>query len=118
MALRKRTRRQEADLSLGELSQGSPAKRLRLRNDSPINTRDSPRYPPEFWDKLSKIELTREALGELDRRTKRPRTGGLVQVDADNSGLTRFSRQGGPDLSDLRGVRSIGPDTLGSANMK
>jgi len=29
----------------------------------------SPRYPPEFWDAIPKVPLTRGALRELDRRT-------------------------------------------------
>jgi hypothetical protein len=27
-------------------------------------------YPPAFWDKLSKVDITKRALKELDRRNK------------------------------------------------
>ena len=29
-----------------------------------------PQYPPAFWDNLSRVDLTKRALRELDRRNK------------------------------------------------
>ncbi|CRK29153.1 hypothetical protein BN1723_014244, partial [Verticillium longisporum] len=54
-------------LSPESLRNKPPAKRIRTRTNLDI---DSWEPPPEFWDRLSKIELTRQALRELDRRTK------------------------------------------------
>ncbi|KAF5024777.1 hypothetical protein F66182_3155 [Fusarium sp. NRRL 66182] len=74
MALKKRKRRQEATLCHEHLSQGPPAKKLKSTNDSRTNARDYWEYPPEFWDRLSKIELTHRALEEHDRRIKHSST--------------------------------------------
>lgn len=67
---------------------------------------ESWKYPPQFWDSLSKIELTRRALEELNRRTKtRYSLPSPLQPRTTTSGdLARFTRHGGPDLRDLRGV--------------
>ncbi|KAI8958187.1 hypothetical protein F5Y11DRAFT_362951 [Daldinia sp. FL1419] len=66
------------------------------------------KYPPEFWDRLSKVELTRRALEELNRRTKtrRPPPTRTITTPRD---FARFARHGGPDLCDLRGPRRIRP---------
>lgn len=95
--------------------------------------------PPVFWDNLSKIDLTKRALGELDRRniqvairshpTRHPRLRRQItrsalarlkkgfqpaQPAADYlchcgtktlKNVKHIARHGGPDLSDLRGVR-------------
>ncbi|PGH08893.1 hypothetical protein GX51_00950 [Blastomyces parvus] len=71
------------------------------------------RNPPEvWWDRLSKVRLTRRALKELDRRTAaglRPPPRHLyppersLNIREDWSRLKRFARHGGPDLYDLRG---------------
>ncbi|KAF4455862.1 hypothetical protein F53441_1894 [Fusarium austroafricanum] len=67
-------------------------------------------YPPEFWDRLSKVPLIHSALEELDRRTLTrpscpPPLTGLAQdlTPTAPSELARFARHGGPDLQDLRG---------------
>ena len=68
---------------------------------------------PAFWDNLSKIDLTRRALKELDRRNTRstlksrrlyyqPR-GPITRSALKN--IKQIARDGGPDLRDLRGVR-------------
>ncbi|WEW60591.1 hypothetical protein PRK78_006078 [Emydomyces testavorans] len=86
--------------------------------------------PPEYWDNLSKIWLTKNALRELDRRNSASRRPGPLPIShrpatrqfqaarksrcqalaPDPRGnctsrhlreIKRFSRQGGPDLSDL-----------------
>ena len=75
----------------------------------------SPRYPPEFWDTLSKVPLTRGALRELDRRTsehdctpsgrtKRTITSRRL-LRSDSRRLKGLAAKGGLDLSVLRGVR-------------
>ncbi|KLJ06054.1 hypothetical protein EMPG_10498 [Blastomyces silverae] len=73
--------------------------------------------PPEvWWDRLSKVRLTRRALKELNRRTAGlrpppPPPRELCQpeerslnIREDWSRLKRFARHGGPDLYDLRGL--------------
>jgi hypothetical protein len=95
-------------------------------------------FPPAFWDNLSEIDLTKRALGELDRRNlqaalnshlpyprpRRPNTrralaelkkGSQLARPAANylyhcgrrvlKNIKQTARHGGPDLSDLRGVR-------------
>lgn len=72
-------------------------------------------FPPEFYDKLSKVWLTPLALRELDRRNNQnpPRRPLVSKIGARNftsdlkkggRELARFARTGGPDLCDLRGV--------------
>lgn len=108
MAPQKRTRQQAGDLSSESLPRKPPAKRIKTR------TWES---PPEFWDRLSKIALTHGALRELDRRTELSRTGlprsrhslacttsPFKVTRALTRALTRLANDGGPDLSDLRGV--------------
>ncbi|KAI0436094.1 hypothetical protein F4803DRAFT_567138 [Xylaria telfairii] len=94
------------------------------------------RPPPAFWDSLSEIPLTRSALRELDRRNSeeilryyrlgRPVTRGDIrkwsqpaastQYHGRQTHLKRFARQGGPDLTDLRGS-SQGRREHGSASL-
>lgn len=93
-------RHSRSDLSL----EGSSLKKIEPRRDF---------HTAAFYDSLSKVRLTRRALKELDRRTdqashpKRPThtprsayfAGVLKQIQ-------RFASDGGPELRDLRGVRS------------
>lgn len=65
--------------------------------------------PAAFWDSLSKVWLTHNALRELDRRNTQisaiQATQSLRPVTSnDGKDIRRFARQGGPDLSELRGV--------------
>ncbi|KAG6354896.1 hypothetical protein INS49_003977 [Diaporthe citri] len=78
--------------------------------------------PPAFWDKLSRVPLVSGALWEFNRRERLQRRSRLMSapyrpqspirqnsVDTDHCDrpdldLERFARQGGPDLSDLRGA--------------
>jgi hypothetical protein len=68
------------------------------------------RRPPEFWDNLSRLQLTRLALHEFDRRTilptvsKPPELFEVKEIRVKE--LARFARRGGPNLRDLRGVGS------------
>ncbi|KXX77155.1 hypothetical protein MMYC01_207569, partial [Madurella mycetomatis] len=70
------------------------------------------RPPPSFWDNLSEIPLTENALHELDRRNRdsTQSTHSLSRIQSCRPVTRRFAaelrtlaRQGGPDLSDLRG---------------
>ena len=96
-------------------------------------------FPPAFWDNLSKIDLTKRALEELDRRnteaaqksgpahlrlrrpitrlgrTRLKKSSQYLIPAADYLGncstrslksIKQSARHGGPDLSDLKGVRS------------
>lgn len=65
--------------------------------------------PPQFWDNLTpRIPLVKAALRELDRRNRQtiphPTPVKTRRLHCD---LQRYARQGGPDLSDLRGVRQM-----------
>ncbi|KAI1746445.1 hypothetical protein F4782DRAFT_524470 [Xylaria castorea] len=86
------------------------AKKIKTRSESEIelDAWASWKYPPEFWDRLSKIQLTRRALEELDRRTKTKRSPPSPRLapactTTTPRDLVRFARHGGPDLCDLRG---------------
>ena len=67
---------------------------------------------PAFWDSISKLWLGGRALKELERRNPSVRPATVVQPDLtqkevlDHIKLKRFGRRGGPDLSDLRRVRT------------
>ena len=72
-----------------------------------------------FWDGLSRIHLTTRALRELDRRN-RHHTSRRTNLDSRRDWdryrrplmnitgqIVRFASHGGPDLTDLRGVRLV-----------
>lgn len=66
--------------------------------------------PPEFWDTLFRVPLSKNALRELDRRNALQPV--LPNRDSENrlprtADIKRFSRVGGPDLQKLRGVRIV-----------
>ncbi|KAJ8132966.1 hypothetical protein O1611_g654 [Lasiodiplodia mahajangana] len=82
--------------------------------------------PPAFWDNLSELPLTKNALRELDRRNTQdflhtqspcpclPRRPGIQRNTAqcldycsptERERIRRFARIGGPNLSVLRGYR-------------
>ena len=70
--------------------------------------------PPSFWNRLSKVHLTRGALREFDRRTLRAHQPVLTPCSSIKTSpgpgtktVKRFSRQGGPDLAHVRGVSSL-----------
>ncbi|KIH90011.1 hypothetical protein SPBR_00542 [Sporothrix brasiliensis 5110] len=63
-------------------------------------------YPPEFYDRLSKIHLTEGALAELDRRNAVAKTNPVIAstrqcVTEEEDDVARFARHGGPDLMDV-----------------
>ena len=72
-------------------------------------------HSPKYWDTLSKIWLTKDALRELDRRNDLSDTDSFdlyqeVEISStqevliDQKDLKRFARQGGPNNTDLVGV--------------
>ncbi|KAH8760454.1 hypothetical protein F5883DRAFT_500733 [Diaporthe sp. PMI_573] len=76
--------------------------------DFTVKQRRPRRYPPEFWDRLSRISLTHTALEELDQRNKghdQPCSLWPPTTPAQSQGLFRFSRGGGPCLCHLRGYQ-------------
>jgi len=86
--------------------QPKPQDKRRKRSRRPRS-----RTPPEFWDNLSRVPLCHRALRELDRRTVRPVTPEplvwpVVKKDPLKQ-LERFSRHGGADLGDIRGVGCV-----------
>lgn len=86
--------------------------------------------PSAFWDNLSQIWLTKSALSELERRNQYiGRQNSLAARNWDHytgihtlegykaeslKNIARFARHGGPDISDLRGVRAsiLNPSTI------
>ncbi|CAK7275639.1 hypothetical protein SEPCBS57363_006812, partial [Sporothrix epigloea] len=86
-------------------------KKTKTRSELDLEAWYSWVYPPEFYDRLSKISLNPLALNELQRRIRIQRTFPPRPVDSIGSilrGITRrqdltiFARHGGPDLCDLR----------------
>ncbi|KAI3343631.1 hypothetical protein F4824DRAFT_507430 [Ustulina deusta] len=84
-------------------------------NPQPLREKEKPAYqtqlPPAFWDKLSEVPLTKNALRELERRkprrpSTRPNTAQCFDYcsPTERERINRFARRGGPDLSDLRGL--------------
>jgi hypothetical protein len=68
---------------------------------------------PGYWNRLSKVHLTRGALREFDRRTLKAEQPALTpQSSINTSGpgtksVKRLSRHGGPDLTHIRGVSFV-----------
>lgn len=96
--------------------QSSHADEERPRTAKRHKRHSSPRagyYPPRFWDTLSKVYLTRGALKEFDRRSKQTGPLPVTKPKAPSSTrllrsnlhyLRQVAREGGPDLTSLRGV--------------
>ncbi|OJD27311.1 hypothetical protein ACJ73_01304 [Blastomyces percursus] len=85
-----------------------PSDRSRYRKRQKL---DAP--APAYWDNLSKIWLTKDALEELDRRNSRPKpprnhpfqfAPAFLRdcAPACSKQIKKVSRSGGPDLTDLR----------------
>ena len=103
-------------------------KRLRDEDEQPQSAKRrkvtySSGYPPEFWDTLSEVRLTPRALRELDHRTAQSRSALVKDVArtdtsrrilrSDSRRLGKLAKDGGLDLSALRGVStrfSVGVD--------
>lgn len=111
MARRQNQKRSRAD----EPSRAAfepPTKKSKTRNGIGRKAWESWEYPPEFYDTLSKISLTRRALKELNRRNRASRShpslplpsASALSCTRPSRDLGRFARHGGPDLRDLRGV--------------
>jgi hypothetical protein len=72
-------------------------------------------YPPEFWDDLSKIWLTKYALKELDRRNAKPLLQSLYQQTyrpVTRYFLTRAKKLHKPTQSASDFLHSCAPETL------
>ncbi|KAK3311176.1 uncharacterized protein B0T15DRAFT_520711 [Chaetomium strumarium] len=93
---RNRKRAHADDLSQEHRSNKKIKSRGRLHGPS--------NFPPEFWDDLSKVPLTRRALRELDRRNSAWPAPRPVIPAVYTKNLARFARHGGPDFRHLRGV--------------
>ena len=87
-----------------ESDQDRPPKRCKLPDPDAVWV-----PPPAFWDNLSTIELERSAIRELNRRFEAASDEPPVHIPSTPNfranDIKGFARQGGPDLSDLRGVR-------------
>ena len=94
-------------------------KRLRDEDEQPQTVKRrkaalSSGYPPKFWDTLSTVRLTCRALREIERRTAQSRFAPVTNVTRTNTSrrilrsdsrrLAKLAKDGGPDLSALRGV--------------
>ena len=94
-------------------------KRLRDEDEQPQSAKRrkvafSSGYPPEFWDRLSEVRLTRRALREIDCRSAQNHSAPVTNVTgtatsrrilrSDSRRLEKLAKDGGPDLSALRGV--------------
>ena len=132
-------KRQRTELSLQQNEISRPASK-RQKGSYHL---DGSQPPPAFWDNLSKIWLTKGALRELDRRnaqiivrsprspcrrlvtqpfiTKWRRNHRSADDFFHSSGrrplkdIKLFAKNGGPDLSDLRGVRIVRDLTFSTA---
>ncbi|KAI0398660.1 hypothetical protein F4802DRAFT_592562 [Xylaria palmicola] len=73
----------------------------------PVCQRQLSNFPPEFYDRLPTISLTRRALRELDRRNRAQPPAQSVKPEEIDAvavqSLASFAKRGGPDLQDLRG---------------
>jgi hypothetical protein len=70
-----------------------------------INYPSGSQLPAAFWDGLTKLWLTSNALRELDRRNSLQSQQPSVSASrTDLQDIQELAREGGPDLSDLRGV--------------
>lgn len=107
---RKRAATEEEYSTIAATSPQPPWKRVK----KPFESRQQANRA--YWDSLSKLWFTRRALKELNRRNRqaanpvnirRPDPSGEpATLENYSSQLKRFARQGGPDLRDLRGVKS------------
>jgi hypothetical protein len=109
--LRSKKRRRDSFESLPEDSAGDWPSVKRKKRTSEAGAYSGHR-PPSFWNRLSKVHLTRGALREFDRRTSRIEQQLFTPTSSidDSSGsgtknLKQFSRRGGPDLAHIRGVK-------------
>ncbi|CAK7238290.1 hypothetical protein SEUCBS140593_010516 [Sporothrix eucalyptigena] len=93
-----------------------PHKKPKTHSETELEAWSNWIYPPAFWDGLSKLQLTRKAVAEHNRRLRLQQhpSPSLRRCEAHEraeqlahtllaSGLARFARHGGPNLTDLRG---------------
>ena len=63
--------------------------------------------PPGFWDELATlgpIYLTRSALREFNRRNRLVQAMERPSKDVEKGSLEHYAQDGGPDITDIRGV--------------
>ncbi|KAI5918125.1 hypothetical protein F4810DRAFT_715755 [Camillea tinctor] len=77
-----------------------PYKRQSKTSDSNL---EPDNFPPEFYDSLDILFLTKRALREFDRRNNSNPAKRKKSYSEPLPSLARLSRQGGPDITDLRG---------------
>ncbi|OAG34276.1 hypothetical protein AYO21_11558 [Fonsecaea monophora] len=106
---RSKKRQRDTDESVPKDSPEDPPSAKRRTRTSEAGTYQWHR-PPSFWNRLSKVHLSRGALREFDRRTSRAEQRALTLHSSINTSsrpgtksVKRFSRHGGPDLSHIRG---------------
>ncbi|KAF5530707.1 glyoxylate reductase [Fusarium mexicanum] len=99
---RPQNRKRQRDNELSQADIDPPAKRAKTKSEIERKAWESWEYPPEFYDRLSKVSLNRRALKELDRRPRTRRSHPSPPAIRPRD-LARFARRGGPDLRDLRG---------------
>jgi hypothetical protein len=112
MVARPQNRRRQRVEKPSRADTRSPAKQIQTRSERELEAWWSWEYPPKFWDKLSKVHLTRKAVRELDRRTQARRSRPshsqrLIQPTNRSRDLARFASRGGPDLGHIKGVSSV-----------
>ncbi|KAL9056689.1 MAG: hypothetical protein Q9162_002758 [Coniocarpon cinnabarinum] len=105
---------------MAEVASSRKTKEIAKLSTSPTTKRRKQEPPTAFWDNLSRLWLTPQALREFDRRT-REHTGqqqlpcGIEATCVPS--LKRFARHGGPDLSFIRGHPMPKSRTLQSASL-
>lgn len=100
-------RRADSDPPSADESRPVPKKH---KSDYSTHARGVP--SPEFWDRLSRVQLSRQALREFDRRTLLTSdTSAPLAPTARNPlrgsrsiQLKRLAQRGGPPLTHIRGV--------------
>ncbi|CAK7274446.1 hypothetical protein SEPCBS119000_006174 [Sporothrix epigloea] len=104
-------KRQRTDESFQ--SENQPlTKKAKTTSELKLGAWESWVFPPEFYNRLSEVQFTHRVFDELQRRNRSRRSHPSRPVETSLSILSgncrhqdvaRFARQGGPDLSDLRG---------------
>lgn len=106
MATPQRRRRQRAQNTSPASITERPTKKSKTRSEIELDAWASWKYPPQFYDRLSSLSLTRGAVEEHKRKTSLLRPSRVSTTSSNARDLAQFARHGGPDLSDLRGVRN------------
>lgn len=106
MASQTYIRPQEADICL-ECSLYDNEAQIITKTSVDVNAFIYWQRPPAFWDRLSTLQLSHQALEELQRRIRTSSDRQAQSIVDHDSSITRYAMHGGPDMSDLRGVRNV-----------